>query len=26
VPALRSCIARFTFDCAFFPYLARTTP
>jgi hypothetical protein len=26
VPALRSCIARFTFDCAFFPYLAMTTP
>jgi hypothetical protein len=20
VPCLRSCIARFTFDCAFFPY------
>jgi hypothetical protein len=25
VPRLRSCIARFTFDCAFFPYLAMTT-
>jgi hypothetical protein len=26
VPLLRSCIARFTLDCAFFPYLAMTAP
>jgi hypothetical protein len=25
-PFLRSCIARFTFDCAFAPYLAMTVP
>jgi len=26
VPSLRSCIARFTFCCALFPYLAMTSP